>query len=423
MRKKIFKNWGLKLVSLILAFILWFLVVQIDDPIGTIRFNNITVRLTNTELLDEENKVYEVLDNTDSVNVTVSAPRSIREQLRASDIVAEADISKLTDINTVAITYSVNYEIDSIEGDHDAVRLSVEDRSSKWVRLQTDTVGEVADGYMVASATPDQTLIEVTGPESVIESISYAAVEIDVTGATNSLSANVDVQLYDGDGNLVDSASVRKNVSYVRIEVEILAVKTVPIELNVAGEPQEGYLVTGVTESSPASIQIAGSAYTLSGISRISIPEEELDISGATENFVKTIDIRDYLPENVSLADSSYNGRVTATVYIEPQVEKTLEIPAENISLVNAPEGVDVQLQEDYTTYTLNVYGLDAYITPLEESAVRGTVDIGAWMADEEREELSPGTYFIPITFDLAEEVNLESRVYARVVVTRLEEQ
>ena len=131
MRKKIFKNWGLKLVSLILAFILWFLVVQIDDPIGTIRFNNITVRLTNTELLDEENKVYEVLDNTDSVNVTVSAPRSIREQLRASDIVAEADISKLTDINTVAITYSVNYEIDSIEGDHDAVRLSVEDKSSK----------------------------------------------------------------------------------------------------------------------------------------------------------------------------------------------------------------------------------------------------------------------------------------------------
>ena len=275
MRKKIFKNWGLKLVSLILAFILWFLVVQIDDPIGTIRFNNITVRLTNTELLDEENKVYEVLDNTDSVNVTVSAPRSIREQLRASDIVAEADISKLTDINTVAITYSVNYEIDSIEGDHDAVRLSVEDKSSKWVRLQTNTVGKVADGYMVASATPDQTLIEVTGPESVIESISYAAVEIDVTGATNSLSANVDVQLYDGDGNLVDSASVRKNVSYVRIEVEILAVKTVPIELNVAGEPQEGYLVTGVTESSPASIQIAGSAYTLSGISRISIPEEE----------------------------------------------------------------------------------------------------------------------------------------------------
>lgn len=423
MRKRIAKNWGLKLVSLILAFILWFLVVQIDDPIGTRRFNNIPVRLTNTELLDEENKVYEVLDETDSVNVTVSAPSSIRAQLRSSDIVAEADISKLTDINTVAITYSVNYEIDSIEGDHDAVRLSVEDKSSKWVRLQTSTVGEVADGYMVASATPDQTLVEVTGPESVIERISYAAVEIDVTGATNSLSANVDVQLYDVDGNPVDSASVKKNVSYVRMEVEILAVKTVPIELNVTGEPQEGYLATGVAESSPASIQLAGSAYALSSISRITIPEEELDISGATGNFVKNIDIRDYLPDNVRLADSRYNGGVTVTVYIEPQVERTLEIPLENISLMNAPADVDVQLQEDYTTYTLNVSGLGTYITPLIESAVRGTVDIGAWMTEEEREELSPGTYFIPITFDLAEEVNIESQIYARVVVTRQEEQ
>ena len=95
MRKRIFKNWGLKLASLLLAFILWFLVVQIEDPIGNKTFNNITVRLVNTELLENENKVYEVLDGTDTVDVTVSAPNSIREQLRAADIVAEADISKL----------------------------------------------------------------------------------------------------------------------------------------------------------------------------------------------------------------------------------------------------------------------------------------------------------------------------------------
>ena len=103
MRKKLTHNLGLKLASLVLAFILWFLVVQINDPKDTERFTNVQVKLINTELLEKEGKVYEVLDNTDKVSVTVSAPRSIIDQMRASDIVAEADVSRLTDINTIAI--------------------------------------------------------------------------------------------------------------------------------------------------------------------------------------------------------------------------------------------------------------------------------------------------------------------------------
>ena len=83
MKKKIFHNWGLKLISLALAFVLWFLVVQIDDPQESRSFPNIPVRLTNTELLDAENKVYEVLGNTDTVRVTIRAPRSITKDLQA----------------------------------------------------------------------------------------------------------------------------------------------------------------------------------------------------------------------------------------------------------------------------------------------------------------------------------------------------
>ena len=62
MKKLLTRNLGLKLASLLLAFVLWFLVAQIYDPKDTVTFNNIQVRLINTELLDEEGKVYEVLD-------------------------------------------------------------------------------------------------------------------------------------------------------------------------------------------------------------------------------------------------------------------------------------------------------------------------------------------------------------------------
>ena len=138
MKKRILNNLGIKFMSLLLAILLWFLVAQSDDPQETTPYFTIPVKLINTELLDQQNKVYEVLDNTDTVKVTIRAPRSIVRELRSSDIIAVADMSKLTDINTIAITYTVQNtnpeNIQSIRGDHDVVKLNVEERASKLVQ-------------------------------------------------------------------------------------------------------------------------------------------------------------------------------------------------------------------------------------------------------------------------------------------------
>ena len=57
MRKKLLNNLGLKLISLLLAFLLWFVVVQVGDPKDERDMGNIPVRLVNTELLEQEDKV------------------------------------------------------------------------------------------------------------------------------------------------------------------------------------------------------------------------------------------------------------------------------------------------------------------------------------------------------------------------------
>ncbi len=421
MRKKLLHNWGLKLASLALALILWFLVVQFEDPPDTKTFSNITVRLVNTELLDKENKVYEVLDKTDVISVTVKAPKSIIGQIRTSDIVAEADVSKITDINTIAITCAVqNVEgVDSVESNRDVVRLNVEDKRTKNVRVVSKTVGEVAENYMVGATQTDLNQIQISGPASEVDQISYAGVEINVTGYTTNLSANLDVSFYDADDNLLDLDNITKNVDYIHMSVEVLATKEVPVEVNYTGVPAEGYMATGAVVSDPATVRIAGTTYTLSGISRISIPEERLDITGESSNLSDTVDLRDYLPENVSLADSDFNGRVTVTVYIEPIVEKTLEVPVENVSVVNLPEGMTAALPETEEPYILYVSGLAEFIDPLRESEVKGVVDIAAWMEEEELTELETGTYTIPITFELAEEITVEE-IVVRVTVDEI---
>ena len=411
MKKLLTRNLGLKLASLLLAFVLWFLVAQIYDPKDTVTFNNIQVRLINTELLDEEGKVYEVLDNSNLVRVTVTGPQSIvKSELRRSDIVAEADMSKLTDINTIAITYYCeNISNDSVEikGNHDSVRLNVEDKTSKWIKLESNTIGDVASGYMIGNVTLDQTNIEVTGPKSAISQVDHAGVDINVTDSTTSLSANVDIKLYDADDNELVLESVKKNVDSAYMTVEVLATKEVPVEIEYMGVPEDGYMATGEVESSVPTVRSAGTVSTLVGISAITVPEDRMNITGQSDNLVDIINLKEYLPANVRLADKSFDGKITATVYIEPIVSKDLTVAAENISVTGVPDGMEAEITSTAEEYNITVSGLSRDVSILHDSSVTGILNLTQWMEDNGVEELTPGTYTIPVTFNLAEDITV----------------
>lgn len=408
MKKKIFHNWGLKLVSLLLAVVLWFVAVQINDPSETVTFSGIPVRLTKTELLEQENKVYEVMDNTDVVRVTIRAPKSITGDLRASDIVAVADVSKLTDINTIAISYSIQgisaARYDTIRGDHETVRLNVEERASKWIRVLSQTTGEVAEGFLVMSASADQNMIQVTGPESAVEKISYALVEVDVSGTSTSMSLYVEPKLFDADGNLLELPAVSTNVSSIHMAVEILAWKEVPVVPGVMGTPAEGYLATGELDCDPTVVRIAGALVAIAGVNSISVPAEQLDITGATGNVVNIVNIKEYLKENVRLADSGFNGRVTLTAYVEPVYERTIVLRRDDFDFVNIPDGYEMELVEPEGGYKLTVSGLEEDVSAVPEETIRGRADIGAWLAEENIEEPEDGDYRIPAIISLPED-------------------
>ena len=424
MGKKLLNNLGLKLMSIILAVVLWFLVVMINNPKDSVTFSGIPVTLVNTELLEKENKVYEVENHTDRVRVTVEAPKNVIDQLRSSDIVAEADVSRLTEVNTIAINCSVlneNVEISSVTSNPELVQLSVEDRASKWVEVQCNPVGEVAEGYMVAGTSSDQTRIEVSGPKSVVDQIKTVRLEMDVTGATSTVSGSVDICFYDTEGNLVDDSRLSKNADNMHMEVRVLAKKEVPIEVFVTGDPAEGYMATGVVECDPSTVVIAGTESALADINRITIP---LDITGESETVEKrSIKIRSYLANNISLADSDFDGKVSVTAYIEEVEERTLMIPQANIVIANKPEGFDVEFQEGQTSQRLRISGLHDKVYAIDQSAVQATLDIGQWMRSRNMNELTEGTFDIPLSFALPGDVKQENDVTVKVTITESEEE
>lgn len=425
-RKKLLSNLGLKLVSVVIAIVVWFAIVIMNNPKASRVYANIPVKLINTELLENENKVYEVLENTDVVRVTVEVARNDLNLLRSTDIVAEADMADLTAINTIAIKLSVTNDdinVVSISGNHDTVKLNVEDKASRWYSIVYKTTGDVAEGHMVSNVIRDPTRIQITGPKSVIEQVSSVEIEIDVTGATSDQTANVRPQLYDAKGNLLDASRVTMDSDSVHVEARILATKEVPIELNPAGTPAEGYLATGVARCEPSKVLLAGTPAALAGINKISIPGEDLDVSGSTGNLVNTMNIKKYLPENVSLADKGFDGRVKVTVYVEPIVERTLNITQSNIDILNMPDGTPWEFAPDSGPYELKIFGLEAEVSAVEEETLRGTADIDQWMKDSRLDQLAPGTYRIPVSVELDEEIEVEGQIYVQLTILDLEEE
>ena len=60
MKDLLTKNIGLKLLAFLIAFILWLVVVNYDDPVMSTTFSGIVVDIQNVESLTDIGKVYEV---------------------------------------------------------------------------------------------------------------------------------------------------------------------------------------------------------------------------------------------------------------------------------------------------------------------------------------------------------------------------
>ena len=306
---KIFNNIGLKILAVIFSVLLWLVSVNINDPVDTEVYRNIPVELENTSLLTEEGLTYQVLDDTDRVTVTVRASRSVLENINASDVTATADFSELSFTNTVPIRLSLSRAFGSqieISGSIDMVRLEVEERQEKQLVIEIDQVGTPADGYIVNSVlTTDGNALRISGPQSLVSQVDRAVVEANVEGLTESINITEPIRLYDADGNEITSSRITKSVSTSNVSISILQTKEIPVTASASGEPAAGYAATGEVTCAPDRITVAGRSSALANLNEIVIPADELDLTGATEDVVELVDIREYLPDGVSLTNTS----------------------------------------------------------------------------------------------------------------------
>lgn len=424
-------NFGLKLLAVIISCGLWFMVDSIIDPVERKVFNNIPVEIINTELITNEGKVYEVLDGTDTVNITAIGKSSVFDYVSRDDLKAVADMSELTFMNTVSIKVSSTRNNSELEfrTNIDNVKLAIEKMERDQKVINVSTTGEPASGYVVGNIDPSQNVVRYSGPESLIEQIDHIDAVININGYSSDINTTADLKIYDAANNEIKSNSIKLNITTVDVAVSILATKIVPLSYVVPDEPAAGYVVNGEMISVPETIVIAGRSSVLDGVSRIVVSDPALTVEDLTESKTTIVNIRKYLPTGVQFADSSFNGNVSVTIGIEPLVTKELKVPTRNFAAGfaagNKPENLNVSLKEveEQESYTIRISGTRAAVDAVMDDSVIGVIDMDSLQQKLGLAEWSAGVYQGELTFNLPDTVKLEQSYQMTVILEEIEQE
>lgn len=415
MKQKLTKNLDLKILAVLFSVILWLIVVNIDDPVKSVQFSDINVEILNASELKKQGKVYEVLDNTDNITVTVVGRRSVIEEMAKENISATADMKNLTSMDTISIVLSSNKnanELDSLRSSIENVKLEIEDIKKIQKPIITVVEGAPADGHMLGDLSVNLNRVNIEGPESVIDTIDSAKAILDANGVTTSIIASVPVRLYDKSGNIIDDPRVTTNITSVSVNQEILVKKEIPIQFNVTGTPAEGYALTGEVNASQKSVWIAGKKNIIDSVNAIVIPEEVLNVEGYRISLTTVIDLADYLPKSAEFADPNFDSQIEVTVGIQRETFITVSFDESTIKIINAPDAYNVSVVRDGTYFKtgenhIRLYGLSNVLSAFDDSDLVIEVDLKKYMEEKNMISLNPGNFWVTPEFKFPDGIRL----------------
>ena len=273
MKKKLTSKLMLKIVSVIVAFLFWLVIINITDPTTSKTFYDIPVQILNENVITSANQVYDIVDG-DTVKVTVKGKRSFVETLKESDFTATADLSELSKVNAVSINVKLNKESTSsvdVDWNNAVLKVALEKRITKSFKVEVDYEGELSENYVLGEMTAKPNMIEVSCGESKFKKIDHVGVMVSLKGQSEDFDSEYSPVLYDANGDALNDANVSFSNDTIKVSTQVLSTKEIPVYVETEGAPASGYRLVQ-TDYKPESIQVSGTKEALEKEVSIKVP-------------------------------------------------------------------------------------------------------------------------------------------------------
>lgn len=395
--------------SIIIGILLWLFVLNYSNPVIE-RTLEIPLTIENQNYPATKELINTTVTYPTVVTVTVKGREDIVNNLLLSELYSSVDFSEVKDAGEIKLNVSKptcsRYGIRVEDYYPKQIDFVFDKRTETYldVRLIYDD-SLLKENYKYINVTAEPDSIPVSDLSSLVEELEEIQVNLSDSIASNSIDGNKTASFI---GRYISKRG--EDVSHyfnntVTITVKIEVAKEVPLVYDVVGEPETDFYIDSSSLSS-TTVLLQGSAADLSRISSINLGA--YDVTGRRDDYIKEINISDFLPERVSVYG---NNKVTLTVDIEEYQIKEFEIT----DLILSKPGMELDVYEYVISpdaFVIKIKGKEKDLKALQRSSLNPTLDLT---------DRSVGIYSIPLKITLDEKFELIGEYIYEVNISLLE--
>ncbi len=363
------RDWLLKLISLILAIFIWFLICEYADPDTDKSVSNIPISVNYEGSVPQKEGLGIMTLIEDTVDVRISGSRDTIALMDHDRITATLDMSKVTRSGEYALPVKIDVggqNITVVSQSIDTIPVKFDKNIVSNVKVNVKISGDVAEGFILEEPTMLNSYVTVTGPETIVNSIESADIEIkqDQFVETNTFSCSYEFK--DKNQKLVEKTFLQVDVETIDVTVVVSKEKTVPLSVNVVNSSggKDSNFCTAKTD--PETIKITGNAEVLDAINSIDLGV--IDVAEKSENFETSVAV--VLPNGVKNVENIETVKVS--VAFNDVLTQSFKV--NKIELRNLPNGTKAKISE--SSVEIKVRGLSEDIKRLKAENITLVVDV-----------------------------------------------
>ncbi|MBQ9252592.1 MAG: hypothetical protein IJ188_08150 [Clostridia bacterium] len=325
----VFHNWGFKVLALLISIVLWAGLISQDVSLTRDKvFNDVSVNVTGTDTMKRNGYIItsDLSEALTGVTAVAAVPQQQYERAEISSYNVRLDLSRITGTGEqelrLASSNSTTYgRITSLNPA--SVKVEVEDYVVRYrIPVSVSVVGESPEGWYMSTPSVDPPLVAVSGPKSLVSSISRARVflnpeEVDWAEGTTIFTSGL--TLYSRSGEEITNPLLEVSYDNVMLDSVVLEATILPTrsfqvasQIGMVNEPAEGYEVKAV-HVSPEKVTVAARSEVLSEVGELALSERLIDLAGLDET--TSFQIKVSKPSDDAVLS---NDTITVTVEVGP---------------------------------------------------------------------------------------------------------
>ena len=340
------KNFGLKILAVVLGIAVWIIIFNIQDPQTTVYVNVPIEYINENLLLTKKGRVFLSGPSTVSVAVTVNTSQS--DKVDASFFSCTAALAATTGADIER--QSLRTEVTQVGGQgvildwaytrgDPFVTIALDEYFSKQFSVNVKWENKEVEGMQVRSIRFDPETVTISGAKSKFTNVSAVKVPLTLSEVARNLTngiydGNMPIRIYDvNDTPIANITDFMLSTEFVKVHAEIDNLASVPLVLSGTpnGSPAEGYYYNGATVSLENVTLLSLSDIT---VDAITIPLSDIDINGLTAPADFTIDLSRYAPDGVSISEE------TAVVHVGISANSTMTVSFYSVIMDNGNQTV-----------------------------------------------------------------------------------